>query len=98
MHRIYPHPNIYFELGAAFFDLILLVYLCIIKGEEVRHKRFRYFVLSVLVADVLDVLSVYSLVLKDKIPVFLILLVNEISYLFAAAMEMCFDYYIDSYT
>lgn len=98
MHRIYPHPNIYFELGAAFFDLILLVYLCIIKGEEVRHKRFRYFVLSVLVADVLDVLSVYSLVLKDKIPVFLILLVNEISYLFAAAMEMCFAYYIDSYT
>ena len=51
MHRIYPHPNIYFELGAAFFDLILLVYLCIIKGEEVRHKRFRYFVLSVLVAQ-----------------------------------------------
>ena len=32
MHRIYPHPNIYFELGAAFFDLILLVFLCIIKG------------------------------------------------------------------
>lgn len=98
MHRIYPHPNIYFELGAAFFDLILLVYLCMIKGEEARHKRFRYFVLSVLVADVLDVLSVYSLVLKDKIPVFLILLVNEIGYLFAAAMEMCFAYYIDSYT
>lgn len=92
---ITAQSNIYLELTAAFFGIILSVYLLINRKNSLR--QFRILVYLVTASDILDILNIY-IVKVSSLPEIIMRLSNTINYFCFGLISLSLFYYIVAYT
>lgn len=90
--------NIYYEIASIFFVSILLIYLIYrYPNASLVNKRFRNLTTSVLIADLMDVISAVTISYPHLVPKFINLILAGSAYIATAFVSYCFVRYVDAF-
>ena len=90
--------NIYFEVAAAGFVALLLLYLHLqYPNETESNKRYRQMVAWLLAADLMDVITARMIDYGQRIPPLLNTLANTLYFMTSAGMALAFVKYMDAF-
>ena len=90
--------NIYFEVAAAGFVALLLLYLYIeYPNASLSNQRYRQMVAWLLVADILDAITARTIDYGSVVPPKLNLILSTVYFLSSAQLGLSYVRYLDSF-
>ncbi len=91
--------NVYFEVAAIGFLVLVLLYLYIqYPNASISNRRYRYLMIMLLASDVLDVVTAKTIENGNIVPPVINLLLNTAFFMVSAGMTLSFVSYIESFT
>lgn len=90
--------NIYFEVAAAGFLVLLLLYLYTqYSNTSVNNQRYRHMIIMLLISDILDVITAKTIDNGAVVPPLVNMVLNTLFFAVSAAMALSYVSYIESF-